>query len=71
MLILNFRERKHFIDSELSRNNAVVFFHLLINVVGKTLFESIYTFVQIIVGDAGSIVTDGRHGLTDKFIKQV
>lgn len=71
MLVEDFREREHLIDLELSRNNAVVVFHLLIDVIGKTLFESMNTFVQIIIRDAGSIITDSIDSLTDQFIQQV
>ena len=48
-----------------------MFFHLLIDIVGKALFKSVNMLVQIIVGDAGSITANSIYGLPDKFIKQV
>ncbi len=39
VLVEEFGEWKYFIDFELSRNYAVVFFHLLINVVGEAMLK--------------------------------
>ena len=48
-----------------------MFFHLFIDIVGEVLFESVYTLVQIIVGNTGGIAAYCIDGLADKFIQQV
>lgn len=70
-LIEDFGKWEYLVDFERSRNNAVMYFHLFVDVIGKILPVSMNSLVQLIISNAGCIIPDSGNSLIDELIKQV